>query len=541
MDLAAIESQFEPTADRKCAVAEGGMVATAFPDATQAGVEILRQGGNAVDAACASALAIGVCEPQASGVGGQSMAILHTQGKTVAIDGSSRAPSLAHIDRFNKDNYLLGYKATTVPSTVAVLGYLNKRYGRLDWPSIVQPAIRIAREGYKITQLQHDFQVRDLEKFMAVPSRSGAHYFLKDGIAPYAVGDLFVQSDLANLLEHLAEHGPRSFYRSEIRKRIDEDMRANDGFLRKDDLALVPWPIERKPIGRRYREIMVHTIPPPAAGRVLLLVLMILDQIPAKFLQSHTPESYHYIAEAFRKSFLQRRERPFDPNTYPQEQNKKMLSWAFAKKQAKSIHDTIDIELPLGEPPEIASDTTHLSVMDNEGTAIGITQSIELVYGSKAAAQGLGFLYNNYISAFETRAANHPYYLRPNGIPWTSVAPAIVTYKRQPWMVLGSPGSERIYSTVGQFLMHMVDGKHPMSEAMTHPRLHCSIGGTISLEADRFDLDVIEYLGNMGYTIDRRESFSFYHGAIHAVMKCLSRPGFQGVAEIRRDGTAEGI
>lgn len=517
------------------------MVATAFPDATRAGVEILRAGGNAVDAACAAALALGVCEPQASGVGGQTMAILHIQGKTIAIDGSSRAPSLAHIDRFEPEDYSLGYKATTVPSTVATLGYLNFRYGRLDWPTIVQPAIRIAREGYRITRLQHDFQARDLEKFMAIPSRSGAHYYLKNGREPYAVGDLFVQSDLANLLEHLAEHGPKSLYRGEIRKQIDEDMRANDGFLRKDDMALIPWPIERKPIGRRYRDVMVHTIPPPAAGRVLLLVLMTLNQIPARFLRTGNPESYHYIAEAFRKSFLQRKERPFDPNTYPQEQNKKMLSRAFAQRQAESIHDTIDVELPVGEPPDIEADTTHLSVMDEEGTAIGITQSIELVYGSKAAAQGLGFLYNNYMDAFETRAANHPYYLRPNAIPWTSVAPAIVTYRDRPWLVIGSPGSERIYSTVSQFLMHMIDGKKPMSEAMMHPRLHCSIGGKISLEADRFDPAVIEYLESMGYKIDRREPYAFYLGAIHAVMNCLSQPGFQGVAEVRRDGIAEGV
>ena len=138
-----IERRFEPTKDGKCAISDGGMVSTAFPEATWAGVEMLRQGGNAIDAAVASAFALGVCEPQASGLGGQSTAILHYKGSTVALDGSSRVPSLAHIDRINKKTHRFqGYKAATVPSTPAVLGYLHFRYGKLDWSEILKPAIQ---------------------------------------------------------------------------------------------------------------------------------------------------------------------------------------------------------------------------------------------------------------------------------------------------------------------------------------------------------------------------------------------------------------
>ena len=172
-----IEAQFQPTDDKKCAAGENGMVATAFPEATQAGVEILEKGGNAIDAACAAAFALGVCEPQASGIGGQSTAIMHVDGKTIAIDGSSRVPSLAHIEQFNnKSERAIGYRATTVPSTVAVIGHLNFRYGKLKWLDILQPAIRIAREGYRITKLQCDLQARELEKFLSVPSQSGATF-----------------------------------------------------------------------------------------------------------------------------------------------------------------------------------------------------------------------------------------------------------------------------------------------------------------------------------------------------------------------------
>ncbi|MBI9046835.1 MAG: gamma-glutamyltransferase [Anaerolineaceae bacterium] len=540
MKIAAIEEAFEPSVDGKCAYAEGGMVATAFPEATRAGVEMLEQGGNAIDAACAASLALSVCEPQASGIGGQSMAILNINGRTIALDGSSRVPSLAHLSQFNENERLVGYKATTVPSTIAVLGHLNRRYGRLKWSTLFEPAIRIAKEGYRITELQNKLQTRELEKFKKVPKGSGARYFLKDNSLPFAPGDLFCQSDLGNLLETLADQGPMAFYRGEIARQIDEDMRAHGGFLRYDDLALIPHPIERRPIRRRFRGMDVYTIPPPAAGRTLLLVLRILNHIPSKFLRSEEPETYHFMAEAFRKAFLLRTQRPYDPNTYPQVSDKKMLSRSMAKSLAISIRDIIDHQLPMIEPPVDEGETTHLSVMDSEGNAIGITQSVEFVYGSKTAAEGLGFLYNSYMNAFDIQNAAHPYYLRPNAIPWTTVAPAIVMHRNKPWLLIGSPGSERIYSTISQFLVNMIDKHMPLCKAMYHPRLHCSIGGTINLEGERFDPGLVKYLEEMGYRIKIREPYSFYLGAVHAVMNCQSLPGFQGVAEVRRDGSAEG-
>ncbi|MFC1608357.1 gamma-glutamyltransferase family protein [Candidatus Latescibacterota bacterium] len=538
-----IEDSFNPTEDEKCAVAKKGMVSSAFPEATMAGVEMLENGGNAVDAACATAFALGVCEPQSSGIGGQSMAILHINGKTLAIDGSTRAPSLAHLDRFKKGERTTGYKATTVPSTVAVLGHLNFRYGRLPWSEILQPAIRIARDGYRITELQSKQQENKIDQFLKIPSKSGARYFLKGISKQYNPGDLFIQSDLGDLLEYLAVNGAKFFYEGRVAQQIEEDMRANDGLLRAEDLALIPWPIERKPLKRRYRDVSISTIPPPAAGRTLLLVLMMLNNLPPRFLKSTEFETSHFLAETFRKAFRQRTQRPFDPNYYPQNSNKTMLSRDFARKLSMSIRDIIDPELPFLDPPDVEEEgeTTHLSAMDNDGNAVGITQSIELVYGSKAAAEGLGFLYNNYMLAFDVNDASHPYYLRPNAIPWTSVAPAIVFHKNKPWIVVGSPGSERIYSTVSQFLVHMVDGHHSMGDAMIKPRLHCSVGGIVSLEADRFDDGIIDYLQNMGYKIDKREDYSFFLGAIHAVMRCQSMEGFQGVAEIRRDGIAAGV
>lgn len=542
MKLEKIEGGFSPSTDGKCATSARGMVSTAFPEATEAGVEMLRRGGNAVDAACAAAFALSVCEPQASGLGGQSMVILHTQGKTIALDGSSRVPSLAHMDRIDRETQRFqGYKATTVPSTPAVLGYLHFRYGKLEWSQILEPAIRIARSGYAITRLQHDLQARESKKFLSMNSLSGAKYFLKDGRVPYSVGDSFVQEDLAQLLEHLSRYGVKSFYTGDIAQCIDEDMRRYEGFLRAEDLALVPWPVERKPISRKYRKIKIFTSPPPGAGRTLLLVLQILKNLPAKVLKSGSAQACHFMAETFRKGLLNHKERPFDPNIYPQlPDDRKILSRNFARNLSASIRDKVDPSLPLTELFSLANDTTHLSVMDDEGNAIGITQSIELVYGAKVAASGLGFLYNNYMSSLDTTDPSHPYYLRPNAVPWSSVAPVIAFYKDQPWLVAGSPGSERIFSCMSQFLSHIMDSDLPISEAMRRPRFHCTVGGTLSLEAERFDPEIIRYLEQVGYKIDPKEAYSFYFGAVHAVLKCQTRDEFQGVAEVRRDGIAAG-
>ncbi len=539
MRARSVEESFQPTADGKCAAGSGGAVSSAFPGATAAGVEILTQGGNAVDAACAVGLALGVCEPQGSGLGGQSTGLLHVNGKTIAIDGSSRVPSLAHRSRVKKRQRRIGYRAATVPSSLATYGWLHRTYGTLDWPTLVEPAVRLAREGYEITELQHTLQARELDNFLAVPSRSGALYFLRDGTEPYSPGEVFKQPELASVLEIVARAGVEAFYQGEIAAQIDADMRANDGLIRADDLALIPWPVERKPLRRRYRGLLVKTMPPPGAGRTLLLVLMILNNLDSKFLRRRTPSRYHFFAEAFRKAFMQRLDRPFDPATYPQIREKTMLSRAFARELALTIADSIDAELPLRDPiGSETGETTHFSVIDVEGNVVSMTQSIELAYGSKAAADGLGFLYNNYMLALELENPAHPYYLRPNAVPWSAAAPTIVFRNKEPWLALGSPGSERIFSTLGQFLVRVVDASDSIADAMQEPRFHCSIGGTLNLEHERFDPRVVTHLRQLGYKTKKREPYAFYLGCVQAVLKRQTGPGFQAVADLRRDGMA---
>jgi gamma-glutamyltranspeptidase/glutathione hydrolase len=526
---------------RKYAISQGGMVATAFPEATAAGVEMLKQGGNAVDAACAAAFALGVCEPQASGLGGQTMMLIHIGKKVLAIDGSSRAPSLAHVNAIYKEDRGVGYRATTVPSTPATLYYVHQYYGSLNWEQILEPAIQIAQNGYFISELQHRLQKRELKTFKKVESFSGGKYFLKDG-EPYQVGDRFVQPELGQLLKILADKGIDEFYRGNVAKQIDADMRENGGLLRYDDLALIPWPIERRPLRRRFRKYRVYTMPPPGAGRTLLFSLMMVDTIPPKLLIKDEYKRILLLASVFRKALRERSDRPFDPEFYPQVSEKEMLSRMFAQKCIKEIVKRVDktILSSLITSDELSGETTHLSVMDRNGMAVSVTQSIERVYGSKAAASELGFLYNNYLIDFEYDIPEHPFYLRPNAVPWATVAPTLIFRKDDIWMALGSPGSERIFSTLAQFLLHVIDEKVNLYQAMLAPRMHCSLGGRISLEAERFSPDLMNYLKDKGYRIDVREPYSFYLGAVHAVMRQENGNGFEGVAEIRRDGSAEG-
>jgi len=521
-------------------------VATAAPEATEAGVSILKKGGNAVDAAVAAAFALGVCENQASGLGGQTMMLIHIDGKVIAVDGSSRAPSLAHVNAIYKQDRERGYRATTVPSTPATLWYVHQRYGSLYWEEVLEPAVHMAREGYTITPLQHRLQKRELDKFHSIQSKSGAHYFLKDG-QPYPPGDIFRQTDLADLLEKLGKKGVEEFYKGDIAKIIDADMRENGGLLRYDDLALIPWPIIRKSLKRRFRDVTVYTMPLPGAGRTLLFTLLMLNHLPIETFKDmeHDYKKIHLLVEILRKAFLERFDRPFNPNFYPQVviEEKDMLRRKYARKSLRGILKNVDkaILSSIATEDERSEETTHLSVMDCNGIAVSLTQSIERVYGCKAAAAGLGFLYNNYLMDFDYTMPHHPFYMRPNAVPWATVAPTFLFLGDHLWMALGSPGSERIISTLTQFLLHVVDRDFPIDKAVEAPRIHCSLGGRISLEAERFSPGLIDFLKNKGYRIDPLEPYAFYLGCIQAVLKRQAGNGFQGIADVRRDGTARGL
>jgi len=510
---------------QRLAVSAGGMASTQHYLATEAAVKMLDAGGNAVDAAVAAAFALGVCEPAASGLGGQTMMLIHLthSRRTFALDGSSRAPNRTYLKQLSRQQRRRGYKATTVPSTPAVLWYALERYGTLPLKEVISPAVQLAEDGYQVSELQRKL-IRRVRKILRQSPAS--ELFLKGGRKTYRVGETFFQPVLAKTLKRLSTAGIPDFYTGRIARFIYQDMTRNEGLITNEDLAQIPWPIERKPVTCRFEDYRVVTFPPPGGGRTLVELLNIISHIPKKYRNVDTPEGALMLAQAIRQANRDRTDRPFDPNFYAQIPQKQMLSTDYAKTIARFSLRNI----------RTGGETTHLSVMDRDGNVVALTQSIERVYGACAASPELGFLYNNYMLAFEDEDISHPYYLRPNAVPWASVAPTIIFKDRRPWVAVGSPGSSRIVSSIAQVLLRLKN-QLPF-EAVDAPRLHCSVDGTVSLEAARMRTDIPVALERHGFSIDVRDPYSFYLGCVQMVMRQDDK--FTGVADPRRDGSAGG-
>lgn len=513
---------------QRVGVSAKGMVSTQHYHATEAGAAMLTAGGNAVDAAVAAAFALGVVEPGASGLGGQTMMLLHlgSSGRKFSLDGATRAPNRTPPGELERAEQLRGHRATTVPSTPAVLAHALKHYGTKDLAEVLAPAIHLAEAGYRISPLQHYLTRRELKHLKA---HSGRQFFLKGGTTPFPIGAVFRQPTLAATLRRLAQAGVEDFYQGEIARLIHEDMVANGGLLRDDDLAQIPWPTERRPLATHLGSMRVFTFGPPGAGRTLIEALNLLQQFPEAQRDPDSPRGALLLAHVIRKANLDRSDRPEDPALFAQELElgEDICHLDYAKRVARRIKSRIKTQ----------GETTHLSAMDSTGNVATLTQSIERVYGSFAASPELGFLYNNYMSAFEYRDITHPYYLRPNAVPWASVAPTIVFKGQHPWLAIGSPGSERIVSAIVQVLLRLERGATP-SDAVEAPRLHCSVKGKVSLEATRMRDDIPRMLRQHGFDIDVRSPYSFYLGCVQLVLN--QRGEYIGMADPRRDGSSSG-
>ncbi len=511
---------------QRLAFSQFGMVSSAHHRATQIGARVLESGGNAVDAAVATAFALGVCEPQASGLGGQTAMLIHVAEprRTFALDGSSRAPNRVVPGSLKKSQRRHGYVATTVPATPACLGYALRTYGTMPLADILEPSIALAADGFAWSTLQRDLSARERKQLKS----GNAHtLFLRDGSRPFRAGDTVRQPYLARTLRRLADHGVEDFYAGKIAAEIVADMEANGGLIHMDDLARIPWPVERKRISTKFQNLRVVTFPPPGAGGVLVEMLRLLEEFPVKLWDPHDVRGALLLVEVMQRAALHRQDRPFDPTYYGQTEDRRVDSADYPQRIARRIRKQL----------KTRGETTHLSVMDRSGNVVSLTQSIEGVFGSGVLTPSLGFLYNNYMLAFEDTEISHPYYLRPNAVPWASVAPTIVFKGSRPWVALGSPGSDRIVTAIFQVLVRVVTGSDPF-EAVAAPRLHCSTESKVSIESPRFRDDVPAELERLGHIIDHRDDFSFYLGCVQMAIR--ERDGFIGVADPRRDGSAKG-
>jgi len=535
----------------KESTAGNGMASTAFPSATDAAVETLRAGGNAIDAAVAAAWALAVCEPSGSGLGGKTvMLIRFSSGKTIVIDGHSHAPADASKKRISRVQQQIGHLACTVPSTVATLGYAHRRYGVLPLQQVMEPAIRLAEDGYPISRLQR----RQLKWCLAglLASPAAGELFLKEGRA-YQEGDVFRQPALARTLRRLARSGPDDFYTGEIARDIVADMAKHGGLITGQDLAESALPVERNPVAADYRGYPVVSVPPPGGGLPVLLALQVLQHCTPDELRGRPDRWYEVIADVLHSAF---REWESLPVTI-EKMTPSVVQWFLSEERAaevfRGLHEPIaEAACKTGKRDE-PGETTHVCAADGRRNVVSLTQSVQSLFGAKVANGKLGFLYNNSLRTCPRYP--HPYQLASRCTPRSNAAPTIVLTKRassaatsnhpaetdsKPFLALGAAGSRRITSAVLQVVSSVIDRGLTLAEAVSAARVHVMLNSAAHIEESPVAADLQERLARRFGAVRIRARRSYYMGAVQAIQ--FGQDGsLIGMADPRRDGASGGL
>jgi gamma-glutamyltranspeptidase / glutathione hydrolase len=509
------------------------MVVTIEHDATDAGVTILKQGGNAVDAAVAVGFALAVVYPFAGNLGGGGfMLIRDKHGKTHFLDYREKAPAAASRDMYldAQGNVvpgmsLVGYKASGVPGSVAGLTYAQRHYGKLTLAQDMAPAIKLATEGYVLS----DAEARALQSKNLTRFPTSAKIFQRNGDF-YKEGDTFKQPELAATLTRIAKD-PDDFYKGTMAHQIADFEKSGGGLITAEDLAAYQVK-ERKPIRGKYHGYDLITAPPPSSGGIVLVeILNILStyDLP-KLGPDRSAPQVHIITEAFRRAYMDRGDYLGDPdfNTLPLKQManpKYAAAWRASIDPAKPTPSK-DLIRPTGfmpPPPQAApvkepTQTTHYSIVDADGTAVSTTTTLNGGFGSGVTVEGLGFLMNNEMDDFTSKVGVPNVYgliqssansIAPGKRPLSAMTPTILTtpghwYKRGHLaFVMGTPGGATIITTVANDIISTVDNKLNIQQAADAPRFHHQyLPDRIDLEK-KFPADVADQLKAMGYTINR--------------------------------------
>lgn len=514
--------------------ADRGAVSAASPEAARVGGWVLEQGGNAADAAVAVSFVLGVTEPAMSGLGGGTQVLLALPGQApVALDGATVAPALTPVDATRED--MRHHRRSTVPSTVRVLDALLRRYGsgRLSWADLLAPAIRLAEEGFPVGEFRHRVYRGNQARLTESPW-SVEGFLLADGAIP-ATGDLLRQPRLATTLRRLAEAGAADFYGGEIAAAIDADMRHAGGWIRGADLEAFPAPEAKAPLHLRFRGYDVYSLPPPCGGWTVLLALQLLQQFPEGELAPGTTQRDRHVLTALRLAHGERARAPVTNLADYDEEIARHLDPA----HARALLDAA--EAPAGTDAGEGGETTHFSVVDGDGMAVAVTASINAYFGAAAASPELGFLYNTYMDDFVFGDPEHPFAIRPGMPNFSSMAPTIVQKDGETVLVIGSPGSARIISTVAQLVQRWIDGPRDIEAVVAAQRVH-ALPDRIYLETDAPDPDLVEHFRARGarlafpaYDLERG-GLNAYFGGVHAIAREGGR--WRAAADPRRDGLA---
>src|SRR5208283_3469138 len=513
------------------------MVATVHPEATKAGVGILQQGGNAVDAAVAVAFALEVVYPEAGNIGGGGFLLLRlADGEVHFLDYREKAPSKATASMYldSQGNVIpdmstVGYKSIAVPGSVAGLAYAQQHWGKLSLKQVMEPAIRLAREGFVLEYDQaKSFHDSDLAKFP-----ESHRIFQRDGNY-YQPGEVFKQPELAKTLERIASN-PDDFYHGAMAHELADAIQKGGGLVTADDLAHYEVK-ERQPIRGTYRGYDIISAPPPSSGGVSLIEsLNILEGYDLAKQGDGSAQNIHLTAEAYQRAFFDRAEYLGDPDF-----SKIPVAQLIDKRYGNAWRDTINLRRATSSGelrrPAIFSQldsyarthpqpksvhepehTTHYSVVDPDGDAVSVTTTLNDNFGSRVTAEGLGFLLNDEMDDFAAKQGVPNMFgliqgpanaIGPGKRPLSSMTPTIVLKNGKLFLVLGSPGGSTIITTVANVLMGVVDYGLNIQEAVNAPRFHDQwMPDEIKMEKIGFSPDTIHILEHMGHKIDVSERF----------------------------------
>ncbi|KAA8672872.1 gamma-glutamyltransferase [Pantoea dispersa] len=471
--------------------AQHGMVASVDAMATRAGVDILKQGGNAVDAVIAVGFALAVTHPQAGNLGGGGFMLLRTAaGRTTAIDFREMAPARASRDMFldkqgNADSKLslTSHLASGTPGTVAGFALAAQKYGTLPLSTLLAPAIKLARDGIIVNDALADDLATYGKENLINHDNSRAIFYKADG-QPYQKGDRLVQKNLAHSLQLIAQQGPDAFYKGKIADEIAAEMAQHGGLIGKADLAAYRA-VERKPVSGSYRGYEVFSMPPPSSGGIhIVQILNILENFDLAKWGFGSADAMQVMAEAEKYAYADRSEYLGDPD-FVKVPQQALTSKAYARTLAQQIdvnkaRPSADIK-PGKLAPYESNQTTHFSVVDKDGNAVAVTYTLNTYFGSGVVAGNSGILMNNEMDDFSAKPGTPNVYglvggeanaIQPAKRPLSSMSPTIVAKDGKTWLVTGSPGGSRIITTVLQMVVNSIDFGMNVAEATNAPRFH---------------------------------------------------------------------
>ena len=535
--------------------AENGMVVSDNVIASQVGVDILKKGGNAIDAAVATAFALEVTHPEAGNIGGGGFIVyLNSEGEVTTFDFREKAPMAASPTMFLDENGKIknnsnhqGLLAVGVPGTVAGLYQAHQKYGKLPWAELVKPSVDLAKKGFTMPWGLYNAAVRMSDRD---PSEDiMKDYFRGENGEIVKPGETWKQPALAKTLKEIQKHGRDGFYKGWVAQEIEDYMKANGGIITKEDLEKYEA-VEREPVKGTFNGYDIYSMPPPSSGGVALIEMMnLMEEANISEVEFNSTAYVHLVAEAMRRAFADRAEFLGDPDFNLDMPLDRLLSKEFAKSRFENLDMT---KASVSDPakfghPYGGDNTTHFSVVDKDGNAISLTYTLENSYGVKMGSSKLGFIFNNEMGDFnpvpgETtttgQIGSDPNLVAPEKRMLSSMTPTIVAKDGKPYLVIGSPGGRTIINTVFQTVLNVLAYDMRIDRAIEAMKIHHQwLPDRILYEVNLLSPDTREALGKMGHSLTPTTNIGVLMGITYDASKKLYTGASDSSSE---DGGARG-